>query len=46
MDPQTSFRLAAQARVPVFSDINRYLTDKYFDVVWGCHARDPAKSIF
>ena len=25
----------AQARVPVFYDISRYLTDKYFDIVWG-----------
>ena len=21
----------------VFYDISRYLTDKYFDIVWGCH---------
>ena len=21
----------------MFYDINRYLTDKYFDMVWGCH---------
>ena len=34
----------AQARVPVFYDISRYLTDKYFDIVWECHPpRDPPK---
>ena len=27
----------AQARVSVFYDISKYLTDKYFDIVWGCH---------
>ena len=27
----------AQDKVPVFYDISRYLTDKYFDIVWGCH---------
>ena len=21
----------------MFFDISRYLTDKYFDIVWGCH---------
>ena len=21
----------------MFYDISRYLTDKYFDIVWGCH---------
>ena len=26
----------------VFYDISRYLTDKYFDIVWGCHPpEDP-----
>ena len=25
----------AQARVPVFYAVNRYLRYKYFDVVWG-----------
>ena len=35
-----------------FFDISRYLTDKYFDIVWGCHPppgtpqTDPQKSIF
>ena len=24
-----------------------YLTDKYFDIVWGCHPpRDPPKNLF
>ena len=27
----------AQARVLVVFDISRYSTDKYFDIVWGCH---------
>ena len=27
----------AQTRLPVFFDINRYLTDTYFDILWGCH---------
>ena len=29
--PQKSIFLTAQLRVPVFYDIRRYLTDKYFD---------------
>ena len=37
--------------MPVFYDIRRYLTDKYFDIVWGCHPpgnppNGPPKSIF
>ena len=41
----------AQARVPVFFCINRYLRDKYLDIVWGHHTPgDPPnglpKSIF
>ena len=33
--------------MPVFYDISRYLTDKYFDIVWGCHPpRDPPKNQF
>ena len=31
MGPQKSIFLTAQAGVQVFCDINRYLTDKYFD---------------
>ena len=28
----------------MFYDIGRYLTDKYFGIVWGCHApRDTSK---
>ena len=38
MGPQKINFLMAQARVLLFLDISRYLTDKYFDVVWGCHA--------
>ena len=34
--PQTSIFRLAQTRVPVFFDINRYLTDKYFYIVWEC----------
>ena len=37
MEPQKSIFWTAQARVPVFYDISRCLTDKYFDVVWECH---------
>ena len=37
MDPPKSIFSTAQLRVPVFYDISRYLTDKYFGVVWGCH---------
>ena len=36
----------AQVRMPVFYDISIYLTDKYFEVVWGCPPGDPQKSIF
>ena len=31
----------AQARVPVFYDISRYLTDKYFDIIWGATPFPP-----
>ena len=37
MGPQKINFLMAQARVLVFFDISRYLTEKYFDIVWGCH---------
>ena len=33
--PQKSFFSVARLRVPVCFDIRRYLTDKYFDIVWG-----------
>ena len=38
----------AQAQVPVFFAISGYLTDKYFDVVWGYHPHrgSPQKPIF
>ena len=37
----------AQARVPVFFAVRRYLRDKYFDVVWGYHPLgDPLKTNF
>ena len=35
--PKKSSFLTAQARVLVLFDISRYLPDKYFDIVWGCH---------
>ena len=35
MDTQQSSFQTAQARVPVFYDISKYLTAKYFDIVWG-----------
>ena len=33
----------AQGRVLLFFDISRYLTDKYFDIVWGATPRGPPK---
>ena len=42
----------AQTSLPVCFDISRYLTDKYFDIVWGCYLprgppkRSPQKSMF
>ena len=45
--PQKSIFWTAQARVLVFYDISRYLPDKHFDIVWGCHPLGtPQKSIF
>ena len=35
--PQKSMFWTAQVSMPVCFDIRRYLTDKYFGVVWGCH---------
>ena len=34
-DPQKSIFSSTQLWVPVCFDINRYLTDKYFGIVWG-----------
>ena len=31
----------AQARVPVFFAVNRYLRYKYFDVIWGYRPPPP-----
>ena len=40
--PKKSMFWTAQARVLVCFDITRYLTDKYFDIIWRCHLpRDP-----
>ena len=36
--PPKSIFWTAQLRVSVCFDIRRYLTDKYFDIVWGCHS--------
>ena len=36
-NPQKSIFLTAQAKVPVCFDISRYLTDKYFVIVWRHH---------
>ena len=36
----------AQLRVPVCFDISRYLTDKDFDIVWGCHPPGTPKNYF
>ena len=41
--PKKSIFWTAQTRVLVVFDISRYLTDKYFDVVWACH---PPKNQF
>ena len=38
MESQKIIFSMAQARVPLFYDIRRYLTDKYFDIVWGCQS--------
>ena len=48
MGPKKSIFWTAQARELHFFAIRRYLTDKYFDIVWGCHPPpgDPQKSIF
>ena len=47
MDPQKSILSTAQLKVPLFYDISRDLTDKYFGVVWECHPPgNPQKSIF
>ena len=35
--PKKSIFLTAQATVLLFFAISRYLTEKYFDIVWGCH---------
>ena len=37
MGPKKFIFLTTQARVLVVFDISRYLTDNYFDIVWGCH---------
>ena len=50
--PKTSIFWMAQIRVPVCVDISRYLTEKYFDIVWGGIPLEtppkwtPQKSIF
>ena len=33
----------AQFKVQVCYDISRYLTDKYFDIVWGAIPQGPLK---
>ena len=45
--PQKSIFWTAWLRVPVYFDMRRYLTEKYFDIVWGCHPPgDPPKLNF
>ena len=45
--PKKSIFWTAQAKVLLFFDISRYLTDKYFDIVWIHSPKDrPKKSIF
>ena len=44
MDPPKSFFWMAELVVPVFYDIRRYFTDKYYDIIWRYHApEDPLK---
>ena len=44
MDPPKINFFTAQLRVPVCYDISRYLTDKYFDIVWGCPPPGTSKN--
>ena len=50
--PKNQFFERLKLRVPVFYDISRYLTDKYFDIVWnatpppGTPQMDPPKINF
>ena len=45
--PQKWIVWTAWLKVPVCFDVSRYLTDKYFDIVCGCHPPNgPPKSIF
>ena len=37
MDPPRNQIFPAQLMEPLCFDISRDLTDKYFDIVWGCH---------
>ena len=42
MDPPKINFLNSSTWVPVCFDISRFLTNKFFDMVWGCHPpRDP-----
>ena len=42
MAPQKIDFLNGSSQGATFFDISRYLTDKYFDIVWGCHpSRTP-----
>ena len=43
IDPPKLIFWMAQLRVPVCYDISRYLTDKYFAIVWGCPPGNPLK---
>ena len=45
--PKNQFFERAQGRVLLIFDISRYLRDKYFDIVRGCHPPQgpPQKSI-
>ena len=47
MDPHKSMFWTAQLRVPLRFDISRRLTNKNFDIVWGCHPpQGPPKNQF
>ena len=44
MDPPKINSLNGLALGASYFDISRYLTDKYFDIVWGCHPLGPLQN--
>ena len=41
LGPKKSIFLTTPARAPAVLNISRYLTDKYFDIVWGYYTPPP-----